>query len=146
MHYQISDLHELEIFAKNLMAQQHPRDEATLILLSGDLGAGKTSLVQACARALGLTEAITSPTFVIQKSYPLEGQLFSKLLHIDAYRLDGQKDLLHLGWEDQINDPTLIIFLEWPEMVAGLPFPKSFVHLNVRITETKGRDIQLEEK
>lgn len=97
----------------------HP-DSAMVLALSGDLGAGKTTFAQGIARALGVEEQVTSPTFVIEKIYQLEGQKFSHLIHIDAYRLDDPHELEVLGWKEIIADPANLIVVEWPEKVAGL--------------------------
>lgn len=107
-------------------------NHATLVTLSGDLGAGKTAFTQALAAALGVDEPITSPTFVIAKSYALpEGLSFSQLLHIDAYRLTTGAELDRIGFTDAYTDPTTFIVLEWPEMVAdALP------HADVAVTIT----------
>lgn len=111
---------EATAFVESLL----PKTEgATLVTLSGDLGAGKTSFTQAVAKALGVEESVTSPTFVLAKSYALpEGLAFRTLLHIDAYRLSGGKDLERIGFTDALTDSGTLIFLEWPEIVAdGLP-------------------------
>lgn len=94
---------------------------ATVIGLRGDLGSGKTTFVQALARALGLTEQITSPTFVIEKIYNLDGKrVFKKLIHIDAYRLESGEELLKLGLTDLLQDKNNLIIIEWPERVEGV--------------------------
>lgn len=120
----LADLAALTEEAKAL-AESFARkeDDATLVTLSGDLGAGKTAFTQALARALGVEETVTSPTFVLAKSYPLpEGGAFKNLLHIDAYRLDGGKDLEKIGFTHARADSGTLIVLEWPEIVAdGLP-------------------------
>lgn len=111
---------EATAFVESLL----PKAEgATLVTLSGNLGAGKTSFTQAAAKALGVEEPVTSPTFVLAKSYALPGGLaFRTLLHIDAYRLSGGKDLERIGFVDALADSGTLIFLEWPEIVAdGLP-------------------------
>jgi tRNA threonylcarbamoyladenosine biosynthesis protein TsaE len=95
-------------------------DSATIIALSGDLGAGKTTFAQGIARALGIEENVTSPTFVIEKIYQLDGQKFSRLIHIDAYRLNDPHELEVLGWKEIIADPANLILVEWPEKAAGL--------------------------
>lgn len=98
-------------------------EHATLVTLSGGLGAGKTTFTQAAARALGVTDAVTSPTFVLAKSYALPAESpFRKLVHIDAYRLEEGRDLASIAFEDQLREPGTLIMLEWPEMVVdGLP-------------------------
>jgi tRNA threonylcarbamoyladenosine biosynthesis protein TsaE len=98
---------------------------ATLVTLTGDLGAGKTSLVQVIAKKLGVTETVQSPTFVILKRYPLSkksflGARFSNLIHIDAYRLVHESELIKLGWNEILADQKNLIFLEWPERIPGI--------------------------
>lgn len=95
---------------------------ATLVTLSGELGAGKTAFTQAVARALGVEEVVTSPTFVLEKIYALPASRsnkgFSRLVHIDAYRLEGGGDLAPLGFDELIQDPASLVLLEWPERVV----------------------------
>ena len=127
---------EAEAFA----AQLQPREgEATLITLTGELGAGKTSFTQALARALGVTEHVTSPTFVLEKVYSLseaKGRGFAQLVHIDAYRLEGEQEaratLAPLGFDELAQNPTNLIVLEWPERVAeALPAPAHAITLEI---------------
>lgn len=124
------DLASLVQEANGLGVRLAPRpDRATLVLLSGELGAGKTTFTQALAASLGVTEPITSPTFVLEKVYALSNQVFDRLVHIDAYRLHNGKDLFALGFDALMQDPKNLVVLEWPEQVAdGLPAP------DVRIT------------
>lgn len=95
-------------------------DGATVVALSGDLGAGKTTFVQAAASALGVREAVQSPTFVIMQVYDIaaSGSGFARLVHIDAYRLASAHEIEVLGWRELVADPENLIFLEWPEHVA----------------------------
>jgi tRNA threonylcarbamoyladenosine biosynthesis protein TsaE len=93
---------------------------ATIIALSGELGAGKTTFAQGIARALGVEEQITSPTFVLEKIYELQEQKWRHLIHIDAYRIDDAHELEVLGWNDIVADPSNLIIVEWPENVATL--------------------------
>jgi tRNA threonylcarbamoyladenosine biosynthesis protein TsaE len=110
---------------------------AQLVLLEGELGAGKTTFVQALARSLGVKERVTSPTFVIQKTYALPSSQtkhgFKRLVHIDAYRLNSLDDLRMLGWGECVADPHALILLEWPERVREVyshagRFVVSFFH------------------
>ncbi len=105
---------------------------AEVVALLGDLGAGKTTFVQAVARELGVTEAVTSPTFVIEKIYHLpSGEYFDHLIHIDCYRLDSSSELQHLGWEEIITDERNLIMIEWGDKVAELLPPD---HLTINFT------------
>ncbi len=98
-------------------------EAATILGLSGDLGAGKTTFTQQLAGLLGVKEDVTSPTFVIEKVYNLpEPTLygFKKLIHIDAYRLDSGAELLSLGFKELLVSPHNLIIIEWPERVADV--------------------------
>jgi tRNA threonylcarbamoyladenosine biosynthesis protein TsaE len=112
-------LKETEDFAKKFLDQlPDAYKQASVIGLKGDLGAGKTTFVQDIAKILGIEERITSPTFVILKKYRIENfKKFNTLVHIDAYRLDEAIELLGLNFEEEVNDPHSLIFIEWPEKV-----------------------------
>ena len=97
---------------------------ATIIALQGELGSGKTTFAQAFGKILGVTENMPSPTFVIMKSYPVDWKGFKKLIHIDAYRLEKEEELLHLGWDELVKNPENIILIEWPEKVEKI-IPKN---------------------
>lgn len=120
------DLEQLKILAETFATRLMPKKEgAAIITLSGELGAGKTAFAKALARAYGIEEEVTSPTFVIEKIYiPTKGP-FSRFIHIDAYRLHGTHDLEMLGWEELIQSPGNLILLEWPEKVEGAVPPDS---------------------
>jgi tRNA threonylcarbamoyladenosine biosynthesis protein TsaE len=129
---------EAAAFAGTLRARA---DRATLVTLSGDLGAGKTAFTQALALAFGVSEHVTSPTFVLAKSYALpEGASFRRLVHIDAYRLAEGKDLAPLAFDELMREPGALVLLEWPEMVAdGLP--DADVQIRIAVRPDGGRDI-----
>ncbi len=94
--------------------------KATVITLEGDLGAGKTYFAQHFGQVLGVREPMTSPTFVIMNMYDIDWRGLKKLIHIDAYRLEREEELLNLGWEALVANPENIILIEWPERVANL--------------------------
>jgi tRNA threonylcarbamoyladenosine biosynthesis protein TsaE len=129
MKYVSKSLEETEKIARDFVATFAPNSAATVVGLYGTLGAGKTAFTQAAARALGVGEEITSPTFVIEKVYELAGKPFARLVHIDAYRLLKPEELLHLGWRELILDPQNLIFIEWPENVAAIMPP----HIQIRL-------------
>jgi len=125
----IANLDDLARAAHTFVAKLAPLvNGATLVTLSGELGAGKTAFTKEVAKALGVEEVVTSPTFVLEKIYALPSKVghpmsdFKQFIHIDAYRLDSATDLAPLGFDEVMKDPSNLIFLEWPERVAeGLP-------------------------
>lgn len=94
-----------------------PRTGATIIGLSGNLGSGKTTFTQAVAQKLGITEFVTSPTFVIMKIYPTKHAVFKKLIHIDVYRFEKSEELNVLDLNKLASDQSNLILIEWPEKV-----------------------------
>lgn len=86
-----------------------------VVALVGDLGAGKTTLVRGAARALGVTQHVTSPTFTLAQTY--EGR--QPIAHLDAYRL-GQIDEEEAELAMAAAGPDAIVFIEWPDALADV--------------------------
>jgi len=105
--------------SKEILSELSKKDkeQATLVTLSGELGAGKTALVKEMAKHLGIKEKIISPTFVIMKIYKTKDKQFKKMIHIDAYRLNKSKELFSLGWDMILKDKNSLVLIEWPENV-----------------------------
>jgi len=128
---------ELEEEAARFVEELAPNPQgATLVVLSGNLGAGKTAFTKAVAHALGVNGIVNSPTFVLEKIYSLDSardenaKAFSRLIHIDAYRLESGKDLAPLGFEELMKDAGNLVLLEWPEKVQdALPSPAQKVSI-----------------
>ncbi|MCX6787412.1 MAG: tRNA (adenosine(37)-N6)-threonylcarbamoyltransferase complex ATPase subunit type 1 TsaE [Candidatus Kaiserbacteria bacterium] len=128
----VKTLAELDAEAARFMGRLAPEEGgATLVALSGNLGAGKTAFTKAVAHALGVEETVTSPTFVLEKIYQLDGPTakFKRLIHIDAYRLEAGSDLVPLGFDELMQDTGNLILLEWPEKVVDA-LPASAVRIS----------------
>ncbi|MBI2989600.1 MAG: tRNA (adenosine(37)-N6)-threonylcarbamoyltransferase complex ATPase subunit type 1 TsaE [Candidatus Magasanikbacteria bacterium] len=93
-----------------------------ILLLHGELGTGKTTLVKGIACGLGIVETITSPTFAIMNLYTLASpkQGITKLVHIDTYRLEHEKELLEIGAQDYIGEDSTLCIIEWPEKLTTI--------------------------
>jgi tRNA threonylcarbamoyladenosine biosynthesis protein TsaE len=99
---------------------------STLVAISGDLGAGKTTLIQAICRGYGVTEGVSSPTFAIVHEYHAPR---SPVFHIDLYRLATPADLTNIGWDDIVRAEALVL-VEWPER-AGDRLPSAHVPIDL---------------
>lgn len=86
-----------------------------LVYLTGDLGVGKTTLMQGIASGLGLDARVTSPTFALVNAY---GRDEEAVYHMDLYRLEDMDELMEIGFEDFLADETLI-FVEWPDLLLN---------------------------
>ena len=122
------------IAAQFLKAILRKKEYPVVLALSGDLGSGKTTFVQALARGLGLKEKIQSPTFVLAKWYSLAKRLapLRHFVHIDAYRIDSPAEAKHIGILEAIHDREALVVIEWADRVRRL-IPKKaiwiyFVH------------------
>lgn len=103
----LPDLTATENFALAVANQLRAGD---VIILTGELGAGKTTFTQGLARGLGLTAAITSPTFVLARHHVHPGDGLN-LVHVDAYRISGEDELASLDLETSLEDSVVVV--EW---------------------------------
>lgn len=116
-------------------------ENAHVVGLRGDLGAGKTTFVQHVARALGVKESVTSPTFVVAQAYETTHPVFTRLVHMDAYRLEGEeKDTI--GFSEYFKDPHTLLLVEWPEKLpSSIIFPADAPILKFSVVDEKTRRI-----
>lgn len=117
-------LEQLAHIAQNILQDAQTKkspDHATLITFSGDLGAGKTTMIQEIAHQLGVTEHLQSPTYVIYKIYTTHNHdTWKYLIHGDMYRLEYASEIEQLGWHQLLHDPDNIICIEWPEKIVSV--------------------------
>lgn len=107
---------------------------ATVIYLLGDIGAGKTTLMQSFGKELGISKKIISPTFPILKVYPLRRKPFTELFHIDAYRLSGKVESVTDYIKEKSKEKNLLICVEWPN---NLPKGTLSPHGTIRLSFVK---------
>ncbi len=130
-----------------------------VVLLFGDLGAGKTTFAQGVLEALGAEGPFTSPTFVVMKEYALESgkekvvssekvsnsktqariSQFKKVYHWDCYRIDD-KGALELGWEEIIRNRENLVLVEWPEKIKAV-WPESFAKMKFELVSESERKV-----
>jgi tRNA threonylcarbamoyl adenosine modification protein YjeE len=114
---------ELRLWGQDLGQSINP---PLLLTLTGELGAGKTTLAQAICLGYGVREEITSPTYALVQEYSApRGAVF----HIDLYRVESPDQLTNLGWDEIIGSRSLII-VEWPER-AGARLPEDHLPIDL---------------
>jgi len=101
-----------------------------VISLTGDLGAGKTTLAKAICAGFGVAESVTSPTYALVHRYDAEK---SPVYHVDLYRLDNESQLTNIGWDDLLSERAVVI-VEWPER-AGDRMPQDHLHIDLEYVE-----------
>jgi tRNA threonylcarbamoyladenosine biosynthesis protein TsaE len=97
-----------------------------VILLGGDLGAGKTTFTQGLAGALGVTDPVTSPTFTLLRSY--DGREL-RLLHADVYRLEHLHEIIDLGLSELLEEGAAAV-VEWGDLAAPVLVP-DYLHIQI---------------
>ncbi len=116
-----------------------------VLSLEGPLGSGKTVLVRGIARALGIEEPVTSPTFTLVSHYRVPGPGAGRpadLYHVDLYRLDGETEIEELGL-DELMGGRGVVAVEWGEKAARF-LPADAVRVRIAITGSGGREIRIE--
>lgn len=106
-----------------------------IVLLDGDLGAGKTHFVKGIAKGLGIDDNVTSPTFTIENVYDT-GNL--KFHHFDVYRVNDEEELLDIGFEEAIYSDDISV-IEWASLIPGI-LPDSFIRVYIERTDESDND------
>lgn len=126
---------------------KEPRRHAAVLVLSGHLGSGKTTFARKLARAAGVRGRVQSPTFVLEKIYRLPPSArkrlgFSRLVHIDAYRLKRPSELLALGFKELLAEKETLIVIEWGERVKRF-LPKAHHRITFESVDPTTRTMAL---
>jgi len=141
----IKNLAELEQFAKEFSETLNGGD---VIGLVGDLGAGKTTLVQMLAKQLGVEEAVKSPTFILMQVFATDADAKKRgvmqICHVDAYRLESWKELMTIGFEEYSGDGGTVTLVEWADRVPEIHASKSYSELTFGFEADDTRSITIE--
>ncbi len=114
-----------------------------VFVLSGDLGAGKTTFLQGLAQGLGVTGQVNSPTFNILKLYKTKkGSVVKSFCHIDAYRLSSAQDLKALGIEEILADKEMVVAIEWAEKVKAI-WPRNKIKIKFKHLQEDERILEI---
>src|SRR3989344_637800 len=134
---------ELKKIAKKLAGNLMSRSRldigggALVLALIGDLGSGKTTFAQSFAGAFGVKEKVKSPTFIIFRK-----SKFGWFYHFDVYRINSEKEILNLGWEEIISNPKNIVLVEWADKIENI-LPKNSVKINFKHLNGDKREVEI---
>ncbi len=115
---------------------------AFVLALSGELGAGKTTLSQEIGKILNVKETMQSPTFVIMKVYDTSHPIFKKLVHIDAYRIEKEEELKILKLKDLFLEKGTLVVIEWPENIKAL-IPSDALQVSIKHKSEEERGFEI---
>ena len=110
----------------------------SVVLLRGELGSGKTTIVSSILKELGVTENITSPTFSIVNQYKISGK---KINHFDLYRVKSELELDVIGFDEYFDDFS-ISFIEWPEIAINKIY-ENYLDIYIKFIDDTTREITL---
>ncbi|MDA2964154.1 MAG: tRNA (adenosine(37)-N6)-threonylcarbamoyltransferase complex ATPase subunit type 1 TsaE [Actinomycetota bacterium] len=140
MKFSLGSLAETQRFAEIIAGHVRPRD---MVVLAGEMGAGKTTFTQFFGRALGVTDLITSPTFNLLHNY---GSGRMALHHADLYRLERTGELEDLGL-DELQDSGGVIAVEWGDIVGdelGDALVLRFEHVDQATNDASGKTDEMQ--
>ena len=122
------------------LARKLAENGGGVVLLCGDLGAGKTVFSRGFARGLGITEPVSSPTYTIVQEYDLPSG--GRLYHMDLYRISDEHAALGFGVDEFLSEPGAIALVEWPERIAGL-LPDDAIRVELAHRSETEREIRV---
>jgi tRNA threonylcarbamoyladenosine biosynthesis protein TsaE len=134
IHIRIPTIQDLDDAAKKLVSSfgSHTR-----IAFSGEMGAGKTTLIQAVCKILGVNDVVNSPTFALINEYFTEEG--TSIFHFDLYRIDTISEMYDLGYEDYFYSDAFC-FIEWPEKALEL-LPEDTLMLYIHVMDDGSREV-----
>jgi len=131
----VSSEDETTALAYNFSDELMPGD---VIILNGNLGAGKTFFIRQALKNLGI-DNVSSPTFAIVNEY--KGKF--KIYHFDFYRLTGPAELYDIGFNDYLNDDEAVTFIEWGNLIPGV-LPRKRLEISIIIDNDFSREFIFE--
>ena len=116
------------------------------VWLSGDLGAGKTTLTRYWLQALGHKGAVKSPTYTLVEPYSIEQDngVTKLVYHTDLYRIQDPEELSLIGFDEYLDDPDALVIIEWPSRADSyLPPPTLFIDMTQGVDDSRQVELRL---
>jgi tRNA threonylcarbamoyladenosine biosynthesis protein TsaE len=139
----VEELDGVAIIALGKLCTIYNEGKTPVLAISGDLGAGKTTFMQAFAKQMHIVEPVISPTYVIMKRYgvPEEAvEVFKTLVHMDVYRIDDVAEMGPLHFNEILTANDTVVCIEWAEKIKEL-LPPHTIFMNIESTGENSREI-----
>src|SRR3989344_2750651 len=116
-------------------------DQVNVVSVEGEMGAGKTTLIQGMGRELGITRNLPSPTFILVRSYELNPAPWKNLYHVDLYRLKTAGEMRSMDFAELLQDPKNLIVVEWADRAEAV-LPRKRVEVTIKIKSETSRELE----
>ena len=126
--------------AAGQILEELEKTDGNLICIYGEMGAGKTTLIQGIAKTLGVNGRVVSPTFILMRKYPVSGNSFKNLWHIDLYRLNSLEEVRQLGIKELVDERNNLVIIEWARRAEKL-LPQKRLEVNLEYLSIQKRKI-----
>jgi tRNA threonylcarbamoyladenosine biosynthesis protein TsaE len=137
-YFEASDLQGMKNVSQEIL---NSFPDNRIFFLKGNLGAGKTTLIQYFCENIGVTEQVVSPSFALVNIYKSpKGDIY----HLDLYRLKKQEEAVDLGIEDYLYSGNYV-FIEWPELIADIYY-SDLIEIDIRLINKEIRKIEVEKR
>jgi len=127
--------------AKKVLALAYS-EKALVLALDGELGAGKTTFLKGFAKGLGINKKIQSPTFILMNRFPLKDKKFANFYHFDCYRIENEKEMDCLDFNDVLDKKTNIVCIEWASKIKNI-LPKKAINIDFKVGNGNERVIMI---
>lgn len=122
----------------NLIAQHIAHKQ--VVCFYGSMGAGKTTLIKAVCRALGVADVVASPTFALVNEYSRADG--SPIYHFDFYRINTIEEVYDFGYEEYFYNPDGLCLIEWPEIIEAI-LPENAVRISISVNADLTREVRI---
>lgn len=137
-YFEASDLQGMKKVSQEIL---NSFPDNRIFFLKGNLGAGKTTLIQYFCENIGVTEQVVSPSFALVNIYKSpKGEIY----HLDLYRLKRQEEAVDLGIEDYLYSGNYV-FIEWPEIIADIYY-SDLIEIDIQLVNNEIRKIEVEKR
>lgn len=137
-YFEASDLQGMKNVSQEIL---NSFPDNRIFFLKGNLGAGKTTLIQYFCENIGVTEQVVSPSFALVNIYKSpKGEIY----HLDLYRLKKQEEAVDLGIEDYLYSGNYV-FIEWPEIIADIYY-SDLIEIDIQLVNNEIRKIEVEKR